>query len=171
MTDPNGWPTKAHKAVIRAIHEKRYTRVGSDVLPMDNEDARYCGALARAALSALMPFVAARVAAAAEAMREACRDAALPFEYCPCGGPPCQTPPGHGCGQRDEIGAAIRALPLPAPDALARVRAEAMREGMEQAADALHNYINNSGIINSDMLAALQRAEALVRTAAEEIKP
>jgi hypothetical protein len=22
----------------------------------------------------------------------------LDAEWCPCGGPPCQTPPGHGCG-------------------------------------------------------------------------
>ena len=74
MTAPNDWPPEAREAVARAIHAKRYTRLGCDVLPMDNDDARFCGALADAALAALAPWVAEIEETAfqrgAEAMRE-----------------------------------------------------------------------------------------------------
>ena len=77
MTDAM-WTPEAREAARDAIHAKRYTRLGMDVEPMDNTDARYCGSLADAALAALAPFVAAREAAAfqrgAEAMRSDAAD-------------------------------------------------------------------------------------------------
>ena len=60
---------------------------------------------------------AAYRAGAAE-MRERAAETAEKAVWCPCGGPPCQTPAGHGCGvspaEGVEVAAAIRALPLPA---------------------------------------------------------
>ncbi len=53
--------------------------------------------------------------AGAEAMRKAARDEGYRHDYCPCGGPPCQTPPGYGCGVQTTISDAIAALPLPEP--------------------------------------------------------
>ncbi len=56
--------------------------------------------------------------AGAEAMRERAVETAEKAVWCPCGGPPCQTPAGHGCGvspaEGVEVAVAIRALPLPA---------------------------------------------------------
>ena len=60
-SDPNGWPDEAYEAVAKAIHIRRY------MVPMFSDDARYCAALADAALTALAPFVAAREQAAYKA--------------------------------------------------------------------------------------------------------
>jgi hypothetical protein len=122
---------------------------------------------------ALRAEVAAREAAAAEAMREACAKTAF------------------SVAQISEAGFAardlIRALPLPAPDTLARVRAEAMREGMEQAAAYLNErkaVYEARTIAKADdpahaltpsdtaaMIAgALESAAAALRAMAQEIK-
>ena len=62
----------------------------------------------RAALAAVAPLIRRA------ALEEAAGVAETEGDWCPCGGPPCQTPPGHGCGIREangeSIAAAIRAL-------------------------------------------------------------
>jgi hypothetical protein len=63
-------------------------------------------------------------------------------------------------------------LDLPAPDALARVRAEAMREGMEQAAeiaDAEASDCKARGLREGWAAAATIRDA--IRAAAQDIKP
>jgi hypothetical protein len=147
MTDPNGWPDEARKVVAEAI--------GCAILEAPHCDAARYLAEADAALTALAPFVAAREAAAAEAMREACvawlelrEKTSRSF--------------GHHADAYDIAARNLGLLPPPsASDALARIRAEARREGMEMAADILQK-------------AGMTDAELLVRRAhfaAKDIKP
>ncbi len=99
----------------------------SDTSNLSVRTARYIGPL-------LTPTeVAAREAAAAEAMREAIK------KLCDELADVVRTHAGHG-KPFSTIAAAIDALPLPAPGALDRVREEAWREGMkaaERIADAV----------------------------------
>lgn len=76
--------------------------------------------------------LAASVAAAAEAMREACEQAA-----CDASDPPALKNEAEGQiadDTREMVMDAIRALPIPSADALARRDAEMRREGMLKAA-------------------------------------
>ncbi len=119
--DPAGWPDDVREAVARALR-KRSTGL---------EVAKWQSWLpeADAALEATRPFVAASVAAAAEAMRE---ESARLIESRCCGDPGCRVSPVV-CSQKAAADA-IRALPIPSADALARRDAEMRREGMLKAA-------------------------------------
>lgn len=95
---PEEWVQRA--AQIVAPHLFRDTSPA-----LNNQRARVLTAM-RAALAAVLSRAIA-------AERERCaRVAENESDYCPCGGPPCQTPPGHGCGVQqangERIAAAIR---------------------------------------------------------------
>ncbi len=152
----DGWQIVRHKgngAFVPRYWERDHWHAGVGVrwpsVPPD-EAARmwdYAGPM-------LTPAeVAAREAAAAEAMREACakRMAHMPANR--WDGDPCQM---------------IRTLPLPAPDALARALDEARREGMLEAAAALNGV---SGVMPNTAAAGIEAAKITIRAAAERITP
>lgn len=105
--DANGWPDEAHEAVTQAIAGR---------LPRDA--AEYASRIASDVVLALAPFLAAQGAAAqaagAEAMRAVCASVA-------------GTTRAHNTSaadMRETIVRKIHRAPLPAPDTLARVKAE-----------------------------------------------
>jgi hypothetical protein len=128
MTEPNSRPMEVREAVAWAI------RAADQTAPPGWQGWLQ---VADAALAALAPFVAAREAAAAEAMREAC---AAEMD-CGCAARPdvlarlaeagrkrasYLCPHGDVCCALASVD--LRTTPLPVPDALARVRAEAIKE-------------------------------------------
>jgi hypothetical protein len=78
MTDPTGWPDEAREAMAKAIYQRHHKGLRNvwhwDNAGLDIEHPGVRGvylAQADEALASLAPFVAARVEAAAVAMREA----------------------------------------------------------------------------------------------------
>lgn len=120
------------------------------------------------ALAALAPFVAAREAAAAEAMREACAD------Y--CHGRTTSRSFGSWADAFEAAERGIRALPLPAADALAARERAAFLRGMERAAGIVRTHAaaakqcsEESDVIHRIRAEYLAKAFALV-AAADDIE-
>lgn len=137
MTDPHGWPD-ASKPGYPESPERDALRLAAELEaaavrallddPAPQIDPEMLKAAAR-----MLQSVAAREAAASEACIEATARAIYQQWFEQPGWVP-WVEHGNSTRQDDARRLARRALPLPAPDALSRVRAEARREGMEKAA-------------------------------------
>jgi hypothetical protein len=133
MTDaPNGWSKEAREAVQNALREAGLLSLWEMTAAPE---------AARTILAALAPFVAAREAAAAQAMRDACAaivDAhAAAAKRCSEEGDVIYRIRAEFLANSYAITQAaddVRVTPLPDTSALAAALAEARREGMREAA-------------------------------------